>query len=287
MTAERELRTTRLPLGFQFSQGSLGDFVDCRRRFQLRYLWKLSWPAVESEPILEHEKFMRQGAAFHHRVQQYLEGVKLERLNAQSDDEILEEWWENFIKHAGFTQDKSLKGLFTEITLSAPLGDYRLVAKYDLLLFAEGRVTIVDWKTSRVRPRRERLGKRAQTRVYPYLLARAGAALNDSVPLAPDQIEMLYWFTNFPTEPMRFDYNQALYQADETYLFDLVNTIQGLDADSYFLTSDEKRCRFCVYRSLCDRGIEAGPLDDTEAEWEGDELAELSFDFEQIGEIEF
>jgi hypothetical protein len=47
---------TLLPLDFQFSQGSLQDYVDCRRRFQLRYLDQLAWPAVEAEPLLEHEQ---------------------------------------------------------------------------------------------------------------------------------------------------------------------------------------------------------------------------------------
>ena len=45
-----------LPPGFQFSQRSLQDYVDCRRRFELRYLQNLAWPAVEAEPHLEQEK---------------------------------------------------------------------------------------------------------------------------------------------------------------------------------------------------------------------------------------
>ena len=32
------------------SQSSLQDYVDCARRFQLRYLDRLSYPAIESEP---------------------------------------------------------------------------------------------------------------------------------------------------------------------------------------------------------------------------------------------
>ena len=39
-----------LPDDFHFSQGSLQDYVDCQRRFQLRYLMKLAWPAVDAEP---------------------------------------------------------------------------------------------------------------------------------------------------------------------------------------------------------------------------------------------
>ena len=38
-----------LPPDFHFSQRSLQDYVDCRRRFQLRYLQHLAWPAVEAK----------------------------------------------------------------------------------------------------------------------------------------------------------------------------------------------------------------------------------------------
>ena len=45
------------------------------------------------------------------------------------------------------------------------------------------------------------------------------------------------------------------------------------------------RCRFCTYRSLCERG-RAGPLDLLDIE---DELEDEDFelDFDQIAEIEF
>jgi hypothetical protein len=288
------LRAARLPAGFQFSQGSLQDFVDCRRRFQLRYLWNLSWPAVESEPALEHETFMRQGAAFHHLVQQHLLGVPAGIISASlGGDETLIAWWENYLTHAGFLQADAVEKRFVEIALSAPLGGFRLVAKYDLLaLHADGRATIVDWKTSRRPPRRAWLAERLQTRVYPYLLARAGAALTGGQPLAPEQIEMLYWYASAPTRPVRFDYSQAQYQADEAYLGDLAATIQRLEGDAFHLTVDEKRCRFCVYRSLCDRGVEAGEgLDEALESWEEGEpaadLAAAAFDFDQIGEIEY
>jgi hypothetical protein len=296
MPTERELQEARLPAGFQFSQGSLQDFVDCRRRFQLRYLWNLSWPAVESEPALEHETFMRQGAAFHHIVQQHLLGVPAEVITGslRGGDEILAGWWGNYLEHAGFVQADDLEGRYVEIALTAPLGDYRLVAKFDLLLLhAGGRGTIVDWKTSRRPPRRAWLAERLQTRVYPYLLVRAGAALNGGQPLTPEQVEMLYWYTNAPTQPMRFEYSQAQYQADETYLVGLVESIQGLEGQAFYLTADERRCRFCVYRSLCNRGVEAGEgLSELEG-WEDEDLQEAAdlaaatFDFEQIGEIEF
>ncbi len=87
-----------LPPGFQFSQASLQDYADCPRRFQLRYLLKIAWPAVQSEPLQEHERFMRQGERFHRLVQQYFLGLPPEMLAAQTKDPDLALWWENFLQ---------------------------------------------------------------------------------------------------------------------------------------------------------------------------------------------
>jgi hypothetical protein len=52
------------------------------------------------------------------------------------------------------------------------------------------------------------------------------------------------------------------------------------------LTPDEGHCRFCVYRSLCERGTAAGSLDDVDYRDFETEI-EVDLDFEQIAEIEY
>jgi CRISPR/Cas system-associated exonuclease Cas4 (RecB family) len=286
-----------LPEGFIFSQGSLQDFVDCRRRFQLRYLRRLAWPALETEPALEAERYLQQGALFHRILQQYWLGVPVERLSPAVAGEDLGRWWGNFLTyHKDLTGFQSLPGhYYPEISLSAALGAYRLEAKYDLVVIrpehsehsehSEAGAVIYDWKTSRHRSERRWLAKRLQTRLYPYLLARAGNPLNAGQALAPERIEMVYWFADHPDQPERFAYSPQAFQEDETYLKELIETILRLGEDEFPLTSDLQRCAFCVYRSLCERGARAGDLDDAEADL-GEEPA-LGLDFEQIAEIEF
>ena len=46
---------------FTFSANSLQDYVDCPRRFELKYLLKRDWPAEESEPVLEWEHDLQLG----------------------------------------------------------------------------------------------------------------------------------------------------------------------------------------------------------------------------------
>lgn len=265
------------------SQSSLQDYVDCARRFQLRYLEKLSYPAVESEPALENEKHQQEGEYFHRLVQQSLIGIPNEQIGRLANTANLQRWWDNFLASKDLADLKNNARLYTEATLSAPLGDYRLVAKYDLIAVQEGKATIYDWKTYRKRSRNEWLAARMQTRVYRALLVHAGAHLNNGVPFEPEQIEMVYWFSDFPEDPARFPYTSAHYKRDWDTLLKLAEEIRN--ASSYPLTDDRQKCVFCSYRSYCERGTQAGDVDQAEAEMEAEELFDVNF--EQIGEISF
>jgi hypothetical protein len=275
---------------YPFSQSSLQDYVDCPRRFQLRYLLRLSWPAVKSQPIQEYEQQMQRGEAFHQCLQRYFLGITPERLAASTlSDPLLAQWWRDF-QSENPVPDGYAK--FTEIGLACPIGEHRLVARYDLLAVADQRFLIFDWKTGKNRPKQAWLQENLQTRVYPFVLVRAGAHLNHGTPLQPEQVEMVYWFSNFPSSPLRFPYNQEKYGADEAYLSGLVQKITACGENDFPLTANLDHCRYCVYRSFCDRGVEAGSLDDLEGlAWvdlpAGDEIETVDLDLDQIAEIEF
>ncbi|HEX9332526.1 MAG TPA: PD-(D/E)XK nuclease family protein [Anaerolineales bacterium] len=266
------------------SQSSLQDYVDCAQRFKLRYLDRLSYPAVETEPTLENEKHQQEGEYFHRLVQQHLIGIPAEQITKFANTMNLKRWWENFQNSKDLTGlREDLSGLYPEATLSAPLGKYRLLAKYDLIAVQNGKVTIYDWKTYRKRPRNEWLSARMQTRVYRSLLVNAGAHLNNGKPFEPEQIEMIYWFADFPEDPARFAYTSAQFKRDWDMLVKLSDEIAS--ASSYPLTDDRQKCLYCTYRSYCERGVRAGDMDQAEAEMEAEELFDVNF--EQIGEIAF
>lgn len=286
--------TATIPAQFTFSQSSLQDYADCPRRFQLRYLNRLLYPAAESEPALENERHQQEGQYFHRLAQQYLLGIPAEKLARLANTPNLQRWWENFVNAkdlTGLTPEqgtgvlrKDLSGLYPEVVLSAPLGDFRLIAKYDLIaVIADEKIVIYDWKTYRKRPRDEWLSARWQTRVYRALLVAAGAHLYGGKPIIPERCEMVYWFANYPDDPARFPYNESQYKRDWDALVKLTEEIRT--AASYPLTDDRQMCAYCTYRSYCDRGIQAGDLDAIEAEMESESLFDVNF--EQIGEIEF
>lgn len=270
-----------LPTDFQFSPSSLQDYVDCPRRFLLRHVRQVAWPALTAEPALENERRMRLGAAFHRLLRQYFLDIPPASLESTVGDPELARWWRNFLT----TPPPDLPpARFSEVALSAPLGGHRLLAQCDLVAVAPGeRAVIVDWKTTRHRPRREALLAQVQSRAYPYLLVRSGAHLNKGNPFDPTQVEMVYWFAEAPAHPERLPYSAAQFAADEAYLAGLVAEIAARDEGDFPLTADERRCATCVYRSLCERGIRAGAMEETEEETEGD--LSIPFDFEQVAEV--
>lgn len=286
----------RLASGFRFGQGSLQDYVQCPRRFQLRYVHRLRWPAVEVSPPLESERNLQQGAAFHRLMHQHFIGFPMKRLSATLTDPQLGQWWRNYLE-AGPTDLPAYR--CPEIGLSAPVGRYRLVAQYDLVAVEVGvRSVIVDWKTSRRRPSRANVLDWLQTRVYPYLLVRAGAGLNGDEAIRPQQVSMVYWFAGFPTQPERYSYDEGRYGADHEFLTALIAEIETRveetdEGDLLPGTDDRRRCRYCRYRSLCRRGVEAGLLDAMGQESRGEDGADrefgfdFDFDFEQVAEADY
>ena len=273
-----------LPPDLIFSQTGLQDLVDCRRRFQLRHLDELAWPAIESEPVVENEKRMRAGAQFHKLAHQYILGIPVERLTALAGDEQLGNWWAAFLQ-SGLADQEGRK--YPEKLLSSTVAGHRLVAKYDLLLADDGKWRIYDWKTGKYTPKRETLERRMQSIIYPLVLATAGDSLNEGNPIQPSQIEMVYWYAEEPGQPITLPYSEEQYARDRAYIETTIEELKLLQVEDFTLTEDERRCKYCVYRSLCGRGEEAGS-GEYEVVAELLEPAEdIEIDFEQLSEVEF
>jgi len=269
-----------LPDGFVFSQSSLQDYVDCPRRFQLRYLEHCRWPAPETADALESERRMQSAQAFHRLMRQLYSGVPqdlLEPIAAADDD--LRLWWANYCTNppSGLPQDVQEAEVTLATTLCAgptPAARcFQLEARYDLLTGTPaGRWTIVDWKTGQKRSPRAWLQGRLQTRIYPLVLVRGGATFNGG-PVAPEAVEMLYWFAGYPAQPERFAYGAEVLAADEAYLQGLLAEIVAQSGE-FPRTPDQRLCRFCVYRSLCWEDIKAG----LSSEAEDTEIAAAALD---------
>ena len=196
--------------------------------------------------------------------------------------EAVQGWWEAFLTSRPLLPGA---GVHAELTLSATLAGFRVGARFDAVRIGDQAVQIFDWKTSIHKPPRSWLGQRLQTRVYPLLLALAGEPLNGGRPVPPQQISMVYWFAQAPSEPEVFSYDGELFERDQRYLEETIGDIAAVESEQLPLTGNHKRCTLCSYRSLCGRGTRAADFEQvTDPE---EELASLDIDLSQVEEIEF
>jgi hypothetical protein len=320
--------TLPLPETFAFSQSSLQAYEDCARRFWLSYVEQLPWPAIEASPVHEHEELMRLGSRFHLLIQRAEAGLDPDLLSTGLEPP-LDGWFNAYRRH----RPADLPSEFVEaervLTIPFPnLGDFdfaqskfsildfgksssrseiqnpkskiqnpfRLAAKYDLIAAdSDGRVVIVDWKSTRQRTDPATLRRRLQTIVYPYVLVEASARFPWG-PVQPEQVEMRYWFTAAPGQPVVFRYDRAQHDAAHNRLHHLLEQIlAGVSEADFPLAPDtpinrQRFCRFCVYRSRCNRGITAGDVTevgDPEDFFAVDLKAALEFTLDDLTELAF
>lgn len=280
---------TELAEDFTFSQRSIQDYLDCQRRFELRYLRKLRWPAVTSEPIDEYEKLTLLGTRFHQLVYRERSGMDPELLLSYTRDPILRGWFENYLT---YFPRPDLTESFAEISLAGSWQkQYRMMAKYDLVYRSSGKgYRIVDWKTTRNRPGRDRWQNRVQTALYPLLFSAVGSELFPESDFFQDGLEMVYWYPEFPTQPEIFTYSREQAEEDRLKLLEILSEIASKPAapEEFPKTENTERCRFCVYRSFCGRGKKAGILDDElAAALDEEDLNLNNIDFDEINVIKY
>ncbi len=273
-----------VPKGFRFSQSCLQDYTDCPRRFELRYVRGQVWPAVLAQPVLEHEEQVRRGEAFHRLVHQHTLGLPADSL-APQDDADLQRWWTAYLEQPPSGLERAIR--LAETSLSTLVGEQRLVAKYDLLAVSEGQVLIVDWKTDHRRPSSDSLQRRLQTSVYLYVAAEAGARALAMPSLTPDRVAMAYWFAEFPEQTEEIGYDAIRHAANHRLLETLIAEILATPDEGFAMTADDRKCRYCIYRSLCDRGVEAGALADVDESMLWADAQPPDLDLEQMAEISY
>lgn len=286
-----------LPNDFVFSQSNLQAYVDCPRRFWLSYVQRLPWPAVEASPVQEHEYMMRLGEMFHRAVQRAEAGIPPELIGPNLEPP-LDEWFASYIQYRPRDLPTNVTEVESVLAVPFQVGDspvYRLAAKYDLLTVEPAkRAIIMDWKTTRRRTEPRTLRERLQSQVYPYILVEASAQLPWG-PIAPEQVEMRYWFTVAPDQPVSLRYDAAQHASNHQLLQRLIAQILAGASEADFPkvpdtdANRQRFCAYCAYRSRCDRGILPGDLNEiTDVEdMVHDPSAGLEFRIEDVPEIAF
>ena len=251
------------------SQYKLATYLTCQRRFQLRYLRHLPWPAT---PLPEQtEQRLQQGQDFHQLLERHFLGLNV--IPTTIADAQVRQWWQQFESHSPLKAIPLQAQFLPETGLTVPLGNHLLYGRFDLLVIGKDEQNqpfahIFDWKTGRPATQDE-LNGRWQTRLYLALLAEGGRAFwPGDVPLLPEQVHLTYWYVQAADAPVTIRYSTAEHGANWAELQQLAGQIDdAVVADDWPLTEDWSHCRDCAYQAYCGRqgaGTAVPELDEAE-----------------------
>jgi hypothetical protein len=201
------------------SQSHLNLLATCPPKFQQVYLDRLA-----SLPDPEQQESLDWGSRFHLLMQQRELGLPIESLLAS--DRELNQAMTNLIEatpELWATNNQICREAEHCRTLS--WHNYLLTVIYDLLIARSDRAIILDWKTYRHPPKRDKLARNWQTRLYPYILVETSDYL-------PEQVSLTYWFVKSSDTPqsLTFKYNKGQHKKTKRDLQQLLDLLrQWLD----------------------------------------------------------
>lgn len=241
---------------FLLSQGKLATFFACQRRFQLRYLRRLPWPAAPLDD--QTAASLERGQQFHQLLQRHFLHLPIEP--AAIVDETVRRWWSLFARSwRQFPElSRSDNRFLTEISLTVPIGDALLNGRFDLLVIGTAGATpfahLFDWKTGKAHSEAD-LRQSWQTRLYLALLAAGGTALLPSgKSLSPAQIAITYWYVTEPDTPRTIQYSAAWHKQNWDEIQAVVAQITAQwEQERWPLTEDWSLCQACAYQTYCGR----------------------------------
>lgn len=247
------------------SRARLVDFLDCPRRFELRYLRQLAWPTVPLDA--ETAVSLQNGQQFHNLLERHF-------LHLPTDSDNLPPTIANWFSI--FQRNKAMLpagDYLPELTLTVPIGDHFLTGRFDLLVReANGRLHLFDWKTGR--PRSEAaLRADWQTRLYLAMVVESGHAIGNAItsPVAAEKVSISYWYVDEPHAPRHIRYDAAWHKRNwaeiEAICQQLTLKNEQATADNeqslWEKTTNLDNCRRCPYQIYCHRqNGEQSPIPD-------------------------
>lgn len=230
------------------SASSLQVFEACERLYEYTFVAPRPWPAPANQDQEGSEAIMERGQRLHHLIHLHAHGHDPRPL--ARTDERLQNWFTRY-RASSFAQ---MEGeVFSEQTLTLQLDGRALVVKLDRVVRDGDRWLILDWKTSKRAIEAHQLEDDWQARLYPYALVEAGAVLNGGVPIAPENIEMVFFYLE-PGTQVRLAYDIGRHQATKTLLEGRLRRIASVADTGHAPTGKQGgRCEKppCRFYSLC------------------------------------
>ena len=243
----------------QISQSQIQNFQDCHWKYYLAHVQRLAWPTPVSPAFQKIDENLQLGKAFHLYVHRYIQGI----LPAPhtSPDPAITKWIENFIAFNPLPENAVI---YSEKEITVMSDDFIWLGEFDALTIQENTLKIFDWKTTTNPGKEKTLRASPQTRLYLYLLFENRYRFTANKEMKAENLEILYWYPNFPATPVRIQYSQEQVHADEAYLRQMAVSMLSDKPEDYPQTTDEKKCARCRFQTFCHRGTDLQDIDTDE-----------------------
>lgn len=229
---------------FLFSQNSINTYRSCPLKFKFKYVDKLNWKQ-DDEGSRDYYENLKLGSDFHLICERYFSNIPtgIEFLN----NEEFNIWLEKIKRLVPIKDDKLY---LPEYEVRYSLNNFKIQAKFDLVVVDKDSISIWDWKTENRKIEYKDVENRIQTLVYLFLASETiGKIYNLDIDY--ENIKLSYYQPEYYNEPITITYSNEKHKINKKQLENYIGNILNTNYDEEKNIKNIKHCKFCEFNKLC------------------------------------
>lgn len=229
---------------FLFSQNSINTYRSCPLKFKFKYVDKLNWKQ-DDEGSRDYYENLKLGSDFHLICERYFSNIPtgIEFLN----NEEFNIWLEKIKRLIPIKDDKQY---LPEYEVRYSLNNFKIQAKFDLVVVDKDSISIWDWKTENRKIEYKDVENRVQTLVYLFLASETiGKIYNLDIDY--ENIKLSYYQPEYYNEPITITYSNEKHNINKKQLENYIENILNTNYDEEKNIKNIKHCKFCEFNKLC------------------------------------
>lgn len=229
---------------FLFSQNSINTYRSCPLKFKFKYVDKLNWKQ-DDEGSRDYYENLKLGSDFHLICERYFSNIPtgIEFLN----NEEFNIWLEKIKR---LIPIKDYKQYLPEYEVRYSLNNFKIQAKFDLVVVDKDSISIWDWKTENRKIEYKDVENRVQTLVYLFLASETiGKIYNLDIDY--ENIKLSYYQPEYYNEPITITYSNEKHNINKKQLESYIGNILNTNYDEEKNIKNIKHCKFCEFNKLC------------------------------------
>lgn len=229
---------------FLFSQNSINTYRSCPLKFKFKYVDKLNWKQ-DDEGSRDYYENLKLGSDFHLICERYFSNIPtgIEFLN----NEEFNIWLEKIKRLIPIKDDKLY---LPEYEVRYSLNNFKIQAKFDLVVVDKDSISIWDWKTENRKIEYKDVENRVQTLVYLFLASETiGKIYNLDIDY--ENIKLSYYQPKYYNEPITITYSNEKHSINKKQLENYIGDILNTNYDEEKNIKNIKHCKFCEFNKLC------------------------------------